>query len=108
MRKGESAQHDRVNDGELGCGTANAKSEHEHCQKTKHLVLEQKAQSDAKILTKRIQNHDDFSGCWLTIHPSRNWMTRCPYEAFFSECVTCTMVMPSSLSFRNNSMISSP
>ena len=29
-----------------------------------------------------------------TIHPSRSWMVRCPYAAFRSECVTCTIVVP--------------
>jgi hypothetical protein len=52
MREGESAQHDRVNDGELGCCTPNAETKHEHCQKTKRLVFEQNTQSDSDILTK--------------------------------------------------------
>src|SRR5204863_4119873 len=57
MREGESAQHDRVNDCELGCCTANAETKHEHCQKTKRFVFKQDSQSDSNILTKRIQNH---------------------------------------------------
>src|SRR5271157_3445058 len=30
-----------------------------------------------------------------TSQPSCNWMTREPYDALTSECVTCTMVVPS-------------
>ena len=41
-----------------------------------------------------------------TIHPSRSLMTRLPYCAFVSECVTWMIVVPSSLSFLNSSMIS--
>jgi hypothetical protein len=52
MRKGESAQQDRVNDGELGCCTANAETKNEHGQKTKRLVFKQKTQSHSDILTK--------------------------------------------------------
>jgi hypothetical protein len=52
MRKGESAQHDSINDGELRCCTADAETEHEHCQKTKRLVFKQNTQSDSDILTK--------------------------------------------------------
>jgi hypothetical protein len=54
MRERESAQHDRVDDGELGRCTTNAETKHEHCQKTKRLVFEQKTQSDSDILPKRI------------------------------------------------------
>ena len=35
-------------------------------------------------------------------------MTLSPYEAFVSECVTCTMVVPSAFRRRNSSMISRP
>ena len=44
----------------------------------------------------------------LTTQPSASWMTRWPYAALASECVTCTMVVPSSFSFLNSSMISLP
>src|SRR5664280_961301 len=41
-----------------------------------------------------------------TSHPSRIWMVRAPYDALRSECVTCTIVVPSRFSALNNSMIS--
>src|ERR1700734_1016599 len=40
------------------------------------------------------------------IQPSRSSIVRVPYAAFASECVTCTIVVPCSFSFRNNSIIS--
>src|SRR5512133_1709408 len=44
--------------------------------------------------------------CSPAIHPSNSWITRLPYEAFTSECVTWMIVVPSSLSRLNSSMIS--
>ena len=41
-----------------------------------------------------------------SFHPSRNWTTRRPYEAFRSGCVTCTIIVPASFSVLNRSMIS--
>src|SRR6185436_10007349 len=44
----------------------------------------------------------------VAIHPSCRRITRLPYAAFVSECVTCTMVVPCRLSSRKSRMISSP
>src|SRR5439155_23289125 len=54
MWKRQTAQRYGVYHGELRGGTANAQAEHEHGQKTKRLLLQQKAQSDAHILSKRV------------------------------------------------------
>jgi DNA-binding beta-propeller fold protein YncE len=44
----------------------------------------------------------------FTIQPSRIFTTRRPKPAFVSECVTCTIVVPSPFSFWNSCMISAP
>src|SRR5687767_9283250 len=41
-------------------------------------------------------------------HPSCRLIVRCPYDAFRSEWVTCTIVVPWLLSLVKSSMISSP
>src|SRR5262249_32521286 len=43
----------------------------------------------------------------FSIHPSRRRTIRFPYDAFFWEWVTCTMVVPARFSPVNSSMISS-
>jgi hypothetical protein len=49
-------------------------------------------------------------GAWgfHTTQPSRSCTIRFPYDAFFSECVTWTIVIPSSFNFRNSSIFPRP
>src|SRR5262245_37671209 len=54
------------------------------------------------------RSYTAFDASLPRIQPSASWITRWPYLAFSSECVTWTMVVPSSLSFLNSSMISLP
>ena len=60
MRKRKSAQHESINQGELRGHAADAEGEHEHGEKTKGFFFEQNTQADADILTKRIENHNEF------------------------------------------------
>jgi hypothetical protein len=52
MLKRKTSQHDRVDNGELRGGAADAEAEHEHGQKAKRFVLPQNAKADSNILTK--------------------------------------------------------
>src|SRR5205823_3511126 len=65
MRKRKSAQHNRVDHGELGHGAADPKRQHEDGEDAKNLVLQKNTKSDTDILIKRFKHHDDFTLGWV-------------------------------------------